>query len=862
MRVSDERSIGSVLKGARPVLYALLSLLLFAAAAWVLRRELAGVHLSDVLARFRAVPIQALGLSLLFTAASYLTLTGYDLLALRYAGITLPYGRIALTSFIATAVGNNLGLAMLSGGAVRLRMYSAAGLTAMEVAAVVAMVGLTFGIGVTVIAALVLALDPGNAGRLLDIPVGLTRGAGLLVIALVGIYLVWGAARRTPLRLGGWKIRVPGLPTSVGQIALAAADLVFASGALYSLLPDGLAPAYAVFLTVYILAIVAGTISHIPGGIGVFETVLVLGLPGVPKDALLAAVLIYRLIYYLLPLALAALLAAVHEAQLAHRHIARGLELAQDALEGVVPQVMAVAVFVAGAILMFSGSTPGSSNRIELLSDLLPLPLLELSHLTGSLVGLGLTVLAAGLYRRLNAAYHLALGLLIIGALTSVLKGLDWEEALLAGLAAAALWTGRAAFYRQSSLWEQRLTPGWLAAVALALGGSIWLGLFAFKRIEYDHDLWWQFAFDADAPRFLRATLLLVTAATLIALVRLLRPAPPPPGLPESEELRRAAALVREASATDAALVLLGDKRILFDEQDDGFLMFQIRGRSWIVMGDPVGPPQVAETLAWRFRDLADRYSGRPVFYQVDAEHLPLYLDLGLAPIKIGEEAVVDLVSFSLTGRTRAKLRQSHSKIVKTGIRFNVVAAEDLDDALMGELKGVSDAWLEAKKTREKGFSVGRFDPDYLRHFPCGLARRDGELLAFANLWAGGGKSELSVDLMRHLPQAPNGVMDFLFVELMLWGASEGFRRFNLGMAPLSGLETHPLAPLWHRIGTLTFRHGENFYNFQGLRAYKEKFQPQWAPKYLALPRGTALPVVLLDLSTLIAGGARGIVAR
>jgi phosphatidylglycerol lysyltransferase len=104
--------------------------------------------------------------------------------------------------------------------------------------------------------------------------------------------------------------------------------------------------------------------------------------------------------------------------------------------------------------------------------------------------------------------------------------------------------------------------------------------------------------------------------------------------------------------------------------------------------------------------------------------------------------------------------------------------------------------------------------------------------------------------------------MDFLFVELMCWGAAEGYRRVNLGMAPLSGLETHALAPVWHRIGTLMFRHGEHFYNFQGLRAYKQKFHPEWRPKYLAVPRGITLPTVLLDVAALIAGGMRGIVTH
>jgi len=266
--------------------------------------------------------------------------------------------------------------------------------------------------------------------------------------------------------------------------------------------------------------------------------------------------------------------------------------------------------------------------------------------------------------------------------------------------------------------------------------------------------------------------------------------------------------------------------------------------------------------LAWRFRELCDRHGGRPVFYQVDAAHLPLYLDLGLSPLKIGEAALVDLSGFSLAGRARADLRQVQRKLTKLGVRFEVIAASALDDAQLAVLKAVSDAWLGAKQAHEKGFSVGRFDPAYLRHFPCALVRQGERILAFANLWSGAGQAELSVDLMRHVPDIPNGVMDYLFAELMLWGAAQGYGRFNLGMAPLSGLETGPLAPLWHRLGTLMFRHGEHFYNFQGLRAYKEKFGPEWHPKYLAVPPGLTLPTVLLDIAALIAGSVRGIVAR
>jgi phosphatidylglycerol lysyltransferase len=178
------------------------------------------------------------------------------------------------------------------------------------------------------------------------------------------------------------------------------------------------------------------------------------------------------------------------------------------------------------------------------------------------------------------------------------------------------------------------------------------------------------------------------------------------------------------------------------------------------------------------------------------------------------------------------------------------------------ELSALSDAWLETKQTREKGFSLGYFDPVYIQRFPVGIVRQAGTMIAFANIWRSAQREELSVDLMRHSHEAPRGAMEYLFVELMLWGQREGYQWFNLGMAPLSGLENRALAPLWARVGGFVFRHGEHFYNFQGLREYKEKFDPQWEPKYLASPGGLHLPRILTDIAALISGGYKGVIAK
>jgi phosphatidylglycerol lysyltransferase len=181
---------------------------------------------------------------------------------------------------------------------------------------------------------------------------------------------------------------------------------------------------------------------------------------------------------------------------------------------------------------------------------------------------------------------------------------------------------------------------------------------------------------------------------------------------------------------------------------------------------------------------------------------------------------------------------------------------------LLERLRSVSDAWLETRNTREKGFSLGFFDETYLKQFPLAVVYFAGEIVAFANVWQGAGKEELSVDLMRFTPDLPPVMMDYLFVELMLWGQKEGYRWFNLGVCPLSGLENRRLAPASRRVGAVIYRHGENFYNFQGLRAYKEKFEPEWTPVYLACPGGLVLPRVAANIVALVSGGLKGAVAR
>jgi phosphatidylglycerol lysyltransferase len=415
------------------------------------------------------------------------------------------------------------------------------------------------------------------------------------------------------------------------------------------------------------------------------------------------------------------------------------------------------------------------------------------------------------------------------------------------------LFSARSRFRRRASLIEQHYSGGWILALCLVLVTVAWLVIFANRHVPYDNQLWWEFAFHESAPRSLRASLLAAVIAATYGLWRLLRPAKAAASAPGEADLERVAALIADVDDTTANLALLGDKNLLFNSERTAFIMYQSSGHSWVAMGDPVGPPEACEALAWQFLENCDVMAVSPVFYQVKPQNLPLYIDLGLNLSKLGEEARVPLDTFSLDGAARADLRQAQRRAIRDGAEFEVIPRERVA-AVLGELRAVSDAWLAEKNTAEKRFSLGFFADRYLMHFDCGVVRRGGAVVAFANIWRGA-SNELSVDLMRYSGNAPKGVIDYLLIECMLWGKAQGYHWFNLGMAPLSGLEEHPLAPTWHKLGRMVQRYGEMFYPFEGLRKYKEKFLPEWRPRYLAAPDGLASAGALLDVTALISGG-------
>ncbi len=329
---------------------------------------------------------------------------------------------------------------------------------------------------------------------------------------------------------------------------------------------------------------------------------------------------------------------------------------------------------------------------------------------------------------------------------------------------------------------------------------------------------------------------------------------------PDRDDLRRATDIVAGQDNAAAGLVRLGDKKLLFSDCGQAFIMYGCRGRSMVALFDPVGPRHLWEALALKFRVEAERMMLRPVFYQVSADFLPVAVEIGMQPYKIGEEAAIDLTAFSLAGGDWLKLRRSINRAERDGLSFEMLLPEAVP-AVLGELARVSDLWLSTQNAKEKGFSLGTFRQDYVASTPVAVIRVDGHIVAFANILTTE-NGHAFIDLMRSLPNVHRGAMDLLFVRIMESLKQAGYTKLNLGMAPLAGLSDHAVAPLWNRIGKQVFEKGERFYNFKGVKTFKSKFDPQWQPRYL-IACGFGLPVsAMLDVTLLIGGGLRGVFRR
>jgi phosphatidylglycerol lysyltransferase len=529
-------------------------------------------------------------------------------------------------------------------------------------------------------------------------------------------------------------------------------------------------------------------------------------------------------------------------------------------------RIVALVTLASGLANLYSVMSPLSPARLRLLHEILPLEFLRFPRSFILLIGFALIVSAINVYKRKRRAFQFVLALSSLSVVAHLLKGRDYEQASLSLVVIALLWLARRDFTVKSDPTDWRWGIIRLAVATLVAVGYGVAGFWLLDRREFGIQftlpdsihrtlLYLTWAGDPRlAPRtpyaawFLDSLYALSAAVIAYAGFAFFRPV-----IYRYRTLPRERALAKEIlerhgrSGLDY-FKLWPNKSYFFGPSRRCFIAYSVGANFAIALADPVGPSEeIAETISGFKRFCEDNGWG-VAFYQTLPDFLPVYRGLGFKKLKIGDAAIVDLTGFTLEGHARKRLRARIRQLEKEGLRMKYYTAP-ASDALLRRLREVSDDWLRLPGRRERAFSLGRFDPSYLRSTPIATVEdAGGRALAFVNVISSYHSGEATIDLMRHRADAPNGVMDFLFVKLLLRDRDEGYTRFNLGLAPMSGFREREEASAMERAVYQFFQRLTFLFGFGGLKAYKAKFASSWEPRYVIYRHALDLPKVGIAL--------------
>ncbi|WP_025700733.1 bifunctional lysylphosphatidylglycerol flippase/synthetase MprF, partial [Paenibacillus forsythiae] len=842
---------------------ALFPVLMIALVYWEGQHELRGIRLARTLQELRRIPaqdiLQMLGASLAAVAA----MSAYDFLIRAHFRMKVGVFSTFRYSWIANTFNNMIGFAGLAGVGLRTLLYKKSGVPTSVLTPAIVFLSPVMITGLSLLSWASLF--------------GILPAEGLLDEHHWLVFAVWGMALYLPLFVmvqrsslfAKWINRGGGRTPWMTVYASVGSSLLewISAGIAFSVIAEHLLGGvhFQPMMSLYVIAAIAGILSMAPGGIGAFDLIALLGIQqmGYSSERAMAVLVIFRLFYFVIPWLVGLVLAALEIGQ-------QGIRLLRSSvvdtplntwqriwgwpgqytfLSDLGVWALGKLVLVAGLLLLLSAATPELLSRLRFMESLLSLPIMRISHHLAVVIGFMLVLLSRGISLRIRRAYIWSSITLAFGAVFAFAKGFDYEEALFLLFVAFLLWLSRSRFYRVSApvsrhslLWWLLLTSGIALSFDL-LASYSHRGFFKALRPGAEPE-WLQhhghFAYTAVGG--------LVAAWLLLSMIMALRPNRRAEALtapPDMDRLRRY--LRTEPGNALTHMLFTGDKSFYWAQGGKVMLPFaKVRDKA-VVLGDPLGPRSLVNDAISEFRTEADRYGLSVVFYQATPGFLPIYHEQGYHFFKLGEEARVELGGFTLGGKRHSDLRSVSNRFVREGCRFEL-AEPPHSPELLNELRSISEEWLRGRA--EKGFSLGWFNESYLQLAPIALLRdAGGAVTAFASIAPGYDNGvAVSIDLMRHRLKSPNGTMDFLFISMLEWAKAQGYKSFNLGNAPLSSVGRNAGSLREEKMAHVVFKHGGHWYGFLGLRRYKEKFSPEWEPRYLAYPASLSLPVLTLDL--------------
>jgi len=833
------------------VLLILLALLVFQA-----QKEIKSIDFAKTVTLLRGFPTYIVLLFFIFGMAGTALLTLYDFVIVKYLKLNISPLDIFSVSFLASTLNNISGLGGLTGASVRAVFFKKSTDSESKMISYGLLLVPATGIGLSVMALIALV----NYKYIAPV---IQKNRWLLVI-LLG-FLVYLILYFLIDKLYYWMKRQPNTVSFMELLRVRSELLLisfaewFAAYLLFMFIVrqfNGDLDPY-IILGVYTLASAAGVASLLPGGAGSFDLVMLLGFQyyGVTVENSLAALILFRVFYYFIPLAIGIVFSLLLQLK-SERSPMKLTEMKKvwsfiDKTSNITNFLLRLLIFLSGIVLLVSAMIPGIAERLKIASRLLSFSIMQWSHQLSICIGILLIIISIEIGMKVKRAYTLTFYLLIMGAVFTFLKGFDYEEAIFIGLVLELLYLSKSSFYRRS------LPFNWLGTLVNLLfafvGVVVYVRLKHLILVDFLHKYKFSVFFrEGTMKPYINGIIAYSALIVFLIAWQLTRPKVEKDKRFESfNEIRLNEFLESYNGHYLTHLLYLRDKQIFWAVSNQVAIVYQKSHNVMVALGDPIGDSKYFSEGISEFQEFMDEYGYKTAFYQVSEAFLPVYHDHGYNFFKLGETALIDLEEFDLSGSKNRDFRNVLSRFQRDGYVFELYPS--LAEEQLESLKTISDEWLGGRK--EMGFSLGRFDRSYLKHSPIAAVRKaeTNETIAFASLMPSYDQNRsISIDLMRFKKEVPNNTMTYLILNLLITYKEQAYKSFNLGMAPLSNVGNRQKAHSTEKLANLFSSYGKHFYSFEGLRNYKSKFNPKWEARYLAYEDIAALPSSLIEATILI----------
>ncbi|MFS0781857.1 bifunctional lysylphosphatidylglycerol flippase/synthetase MprF [Bacillus sp. 1P06AnD] len=788
-----------------------------------------------------------------FGLLAVLSMTLYDAGLVKGMGIDIPTGKYVRTGFISSALNSVIGFGGLAGASLRHVTYRSyykdhksllQGITWMTTGS---LNGLSF------LAILVLVhIFP--ADRLLADKPWIWPVIIGMAFFMPGYFIItYLQAKKEKGHSSSFKpfFKMNGMFSAASII-----EWLFAAAVLLLLLYlFGIDFEWRTAMGIFVLSAIVGTISFVPGGFGSFDLTFLLGMSfyGLPEEQTLTVLLMYRIVYYIIPFLLALLLTVLDLTGATIKKV-EDKPFIGPAIEtsGVVWSIYRdflskIGYWALSLLVLYAAWLNITSVLIVPMNErLFSIRLFDLCYNIILACSIILVLNLKGIFNRTKKSFVFVSISLCLSIFAHLLKSFDFHEAVLIGIVLAVLIIVRKQFIVENMIvsffyyiWTVILTVAMLAIY-------FYLGVALSALGEPEH-----FRTFSEVLESTIFAAVCVPGAMLLGSYFFNRIRKREIGIEFNRSLFKDF-LSKHNGNSLTHLAFMGDKRLFFSSDGKALILFRKYKNRLIVLGDPNGDQGSFSLALNEFMKEANRLGYLVVFYQVDQSFMHLYHDFGYQFFKLGEEAYVDLDEFTLSGKKKAGLRATFNRFEREEYQFEVLPT--ISDTVYKELRLVSNQWLGKRK--EKGFSIGEFEEDYIREAPVAILKdKSNKIIAFATIMPMYEEQKCSIDLMRHVPDAPVGTMDAIFIHLFQYAKENGYRYFNLGMAPLSNVGTKNEAFFAERIAANVYNNIQYMYSFSGLRKFKEKYHPKWSGKYMAYRKNKTLVASMVLVTRMIGKG-------